>query len=349
MEKGKNVSIKDIAAKLHVSLSTVHKALTGKPGISDTRRQEILAVAAEMGYVVNPIAQTMSRKSIRIGVIYPAVWNEFFAQMQAGIDAELLSLQKYKVSGIYYTMSADPSPAEADKIRSWLTAEQIDAVLYCASHYTFNQIAETALRDCSRPVFWVGGGISNPLNAPSITIDASLAGKMAADFLCCTTQKPVKSAVFLGSTKNSIHRAKAEAFCSRINENDGEVLQICETEDAPEKAYSAICQLHAAHPDLNAIYVCTATSDPICAYLAEKHLESQITLLGTDIFDTLRKYVTAGVMKGTIFQNQQEVGRLAAACAYEYLNKHSTYGYADWTPEKLMLVKPELLLKANLE
>lgn len=349
MEQDKNVSIKDIAAKLHVSLSTVHKALTGKPGIRDARRKEILSVAAEMGYVVNPIAQSLSRKSFRIGVVYPAVWHEFFAQMKDGIDAELLSLQKYKVSGIYYIIPAVPDPSEAENIRSWLISENVDAVLYCASHYTYNHIAEIALRDCTQPVFWVGGGFENPLNAPSITIDASLSGKMAADFLCCTAENPIKAAVFLGSMKNAIHRTKAEAFCARIQQNNGKVLRVCETEDTPEKAYAAITDLCAAHPELTAIYVCTATSEPVCAYLAEHHLENQITLLGTDIFDALRKYVCSGIMKGTIFQNQEEVGRLAAACAYEYLNKHSTYGYADWTPEKLLLVKPELLLKANLE
>lgn len=345
----KQVSIKDIAAALHVSLATVHKALTGKPGISDARRKEILAAAEEMGYTVNPAAQSLSRKSQQIGVIYPAVWHEFFAQMKAGIEEELLSLQNYKVQGIYYTIPASPAESEAENIRAWLQQEQIDAVLYCASHFAYDDIAVHALRECGLPVFWVGGGSENPLNAPSITVDAPLTGKMAADFLSCATAEQVKAAIFLGSMKNDVHRAKTQAFCDRVKENGGEVLCVCETEDVPEKAYEAMTKLHAQHPDLNAVFVCTATSAPICAYLKEHGLHRKICLLGTDIFDTLRSFVTEGVMKATIYQHQEQVGRLSAAYAYEYLTKHQTYGYADWQPEKLLLVKPSLLLKANLQ
>jgi LacI family transcriptional regulator len=345
----KPVSIKDIAAALHVSLATVHKALTGKPGISDARRKEILAAAEKMGYTVNPAAQTLSRKNRHIGVIFPAVWHEFFADMKEGMDAELFSLQNYKVTGLSYTIPATPSQGEAENIRQWLRDAAIDAVLYCASHFAYDDIATQALQNCGLPVFWVGGGSENPLHAPSITVDATLAGKMAADFLCCTARKPVKAAVFLGSLKNDIHKAKAEAFCRRITENGGDILCICETEDIPEKAYEAMDKHYQAHPELNAIFVCTATSQPICAYMKEHGLQEQIALIGTDVFDSLRESVRSGIMKATIFQHQKEVGRLAAASAYEYLTRHQSYGYAHWQPEPLLLVKPSLFLKANLE
>ena len=78
MQNQKRVSVKDIAARLHVSLSTVHKALTGKPGIGEARRQEIIKIAEEMGYSVNTAGQTLSRKSINIGVMIPSLWQEYF-------------------------------------------------------------------------------------------------------------------------------------------------------------------------------------------------------------------------------------------------------------------------------
>ncbi len=349
MERSKKVSIKDIAATLHVSLATVHKALTGKPGISDTRRKEILAAAEEMGYTVNPAAQTLSRKNRHIGVIYPAVWHEFFAQMKSGIEAELVSLQDFKVLGVYYAIPSSPAPTQAAQIRDWIRQEEIDAVLYCASHFSYDDIALQALNHCGCPVFWVGGGSENPLNAPSITIDAPLAGKMAADFLSCINPGHLKAAVFLGSMKNDVHKAKANAFCQRVREIGGQIICVCQTEDNPNKAYAAIREQYAAHNDLNAIYVCTATSEPVCSFLQENNLQDRIALLGTDVFDTLRSYVNSGIMKGTICQHQEQVGRLAAAYAYEYLTKHNCYGYANWQPEKLLLVKPSLLLKANLE
>ena len=72
-------------------------------------------------------------------------------------------------------------------------------------------------------------------------------------------------------------------------------------------------------------------------------------LLGTDLFDSLKTYMNKGIMRATIHQNQQEVGKLAVEVAYEYLHRTSTYGNADWMPQRQVLIEPKLLLRANIE
>ena len=72
----KQVSVKDIAKELNISLSTVHKAMTGKGGISEERRKEVLKTAKKMGYQVNSVAQTLARKSINLGIIMPSLWQD---------------------------------------------------------------------------------------------------------------------------------------------------------------------------------------------------------------------------------------------------------------------------------
>ena len=52
------VTMKDIAARMDVSVNTVHKALTGKPGVSDEVRARIASLAAEMGYRRNANASS---------------------------------------------------------------------------------------------------------------------------------------------------------------------------------------------------------------------------------------------------------------------------------------------------
>ena len=65
----KQVSVKDIAKELNISLSTVHKAMTGKGGISEERRKEVLKTAKRLGYQVNSVAQSLARKNINLGII----------------------------------------------------------------------------------------------------------------------------------------------------------------------------------------------------------------------------------------------------------------------------------------
>lgn len=349
MQEQRQVSVKDIAARLHVSLSTVHKALTGKPGIGEERRREVIETAREMGYVVNSAAQSLSRRSMNVGIILPSVWPEYFQQLKSGIDAQLQAMREYRIHGLYYAIPAVPAASEEERIRSWISENRIDAVLYCASHYTLNDVAEAALVHEKCPVFWVGGSADIPWSVSNITVNAELIGKLAADFLWCSTNGKPQAAILTGSLRIDIHKEKTEAFCNRMLANGGRILAVYETEDDPDKAYRAMEQLVRDHPEVNAVYVSTSTSEPVCRYLEEHALAQRIGLLGTDLFDSLKSYMNKGVMQATICQNQEEVGKLAAVSAYEYLHRTSSYGNAEWMPQRQLLVEPKLLLRANIE
>jgi len=52
-------SLQDIARKLGVSVSTVSRALAGKPGVSEARRREIQELAGQSGFRPNPNASSL--------------------------------------------------------------------------------------------------------------------------------------------------------------------------------------------------------------------------------------------------------------------------------------------------
>ena len=70
------VTMKEIAAELGVSINTVHKAITGKPGVSDERRAQIQATAKAMGYHRNEVASSLRRKDVRVAVCLPSAEGE---------------------------------------------------------------------------------------------------------------------------------------------------------------------------------------------------------------------------------------------------------------------------------
>lgn len=349
MQEQKQPSVRDIAEALHISLSTVHKALTGKPGISEARRRQVLETAESLGYRVNTVAQTLSRKQLTVGVILPDRWQEFFSPMKQGITEQLAELEAQKLRGIYCHIPPAPGPEAWERLRQWLRQEAPDAVLYCASHYAINELALEVLRESGCPFFWVGGSPEQPESISSITVDGGYTGRLAADFLSCVRGKTLNAAVFTGSLKIPVHRVKTEAFLRRLAENGGRNLAVYQTEDDPQKTLQAFEGLLSEHPEVNAVYVSTATSEPVCRILEERGLADKITLLGTDIYESLAVWIKKGIMKATVDQNQEEVGRLAVRTAYEYLHKTSTYGTTDWRPRPQLLVKPELLLRANVE
>lgn len=80
-------TLKQIAAQLGYSVSTVSKALTDSPEISETTKTKIKEFAKVSNYKPNSMAQNLKRQRTNtIGVIIPNILNPFFAKVFSGIE-----------------------------------------------------------------------------------------------------------------------------------------------------------------------------------------------------------------------------------------------------------------------
>lgn len=307
-----------------------------------------METAERMGYVVNTIAQSLSRKAITIGVLMPSKWQEYFADMEKGMKKALKTLSKYKVYSSFYYISSNEDEELAEQVRSWCTAMQPDAILYCPSLYSTEVILTKTLKDINIPLFIIGNEGESQNGISMIGIDAEMAGRLAADFF---TAMPVQinAAILTGSLRVIGHKQKVDAFKERLCERGGRFLEVMETNEDGDRAYSCIGELCAKYPEMNALYISTATSQEVCRYIEEHGLEDKIIVLGTDVFDELKSAMRKNLMRATIFQNQEEMGSRAVHCAYEYLIKSNSYGHKDWVPPKKILVPPCIYYKANVE
>jgi LacI family transcriptional regulator len=86
------VTIKDIAAVLNVSPSTVGRALAGDSRISASMKQRVQQAADEAGYVANRAAQMMRGVSSNlVGLIVPDIRNSFYSTIAHSLSRCLLS------------------------------------------------------------------------------------------------------------------------------------------------------------------------------------------------------------------------------------------------------------------
>ncbi|WP_179354187.1 LacI family DNA-binding transcriptional regulator [Winogradskyella vidalii] len=80
-------TLKELAALLNISVSTVSKALNDSHEISENTRVRVKELATKLNYKPNRIAQQLkTNKSKTIGVILPTVTNPFFAEVLHGIE-----------------------------------------------------------------------------------------------------------------------------------------------------------------------------------------------------------------------------------------------------------------------
>lgn len=83
----KAITIKDLAEKLNISVSTVSRALKDNPEISQATRKQVQDLAKQLGYHPNPIAVALkTHKSYTIGIIVPQIVNTFFASVVRAVE-----------------------------------------------------------------------------------------------------------------------------------------------------------------------------------------------------------------------------------------------------------------------
>lgn len=104
MSASPHLNMADVAREAGVSVATVSRALRGLPGVSESTRERIRALADTMAYVVSPEASQLSRGSTgRVAILVPTVDSWFFATMLSGAQAELQAAGRdvlvYQVDG----------------------------------------------------------------------------------------------------------------------------------------------------------------------------------------------------------------------------------------------------------
>jgi len=90
-------TIKEIAKRLNVSISTVSRALHDHPSIGLGTRLRVKELAKEINYVPNETAISFQQgKTFTIGVILPKLSEDFFSQAISGIE-DVAALNNYSV------------------------------------------------------------------------------------------------------------------------------------------------------------------------------------------------------------------------------------------------------------
>jgi DNA-binding LacI/PurR family transcriptional regulator len=113
------VTIKDIAARLEVSASTVGRALADDPRISGAMKQKVQDVANEIGYVANRAARMMRGVSSNlVGLIVPDIRNNFYSTIAHALSKCL------EQEGFQLTLSEtdDDRTAELRHVRELVSA-----------------------------------------------------------------------------------------------------------------------------------------------------------------------------------------------------------------------------------
>ncbi len=80
-------SIREVARLAQVSPATVSRVINGTAKVDEEKKERVLRVISETGFVPNEVARSLFKKSAKIiGLILPSIKNPFFTQMASAIE-----------------------------------------------------------------------------------------------------------------------------------------------------------------------------------------------------------------------------------------------------------------------
>ena len=119
------VSIKDIARQAGISPSTVSRVVNGKTNVNSKKREQILKLIEETGYVPNRAARSMVlNRSFTVGIIIPDTFNMFQRQLFSIIQRHLESFG-YHTLFFFVTFEEQSEKACLNRLK----AEQPDGII----------------------------------------------------------------------------------------------------------------------------------------------------------------------------------------------------------------------------
>lgn len=143
-------TIKEIAKRLKVSVSTVSRALSDHPRIGLGTKQRVQQLAKEMGYEPNTQAIFFKqKKTYVIGVVIPYIREEFFSQAISGIETAAMEHQYT----ILFGQSYDDPEREKDVVNA-MKKQRVDGLLISLSKQTNKYDHLEALKKYEIPVVY---------------------------------------------------------------------------------------------------------------------------------------------------------------------------------------------------
>jgi len=202
------VSSFEVAALANISRSTVSRALSGDPRISEDTRARVHAAAAELGYQPNLIARGLKNQRTGIvGVVVTDLDNPYHAH------ALQLLIEKLGAQRLSPLVFVGDTAEGAENAIGRLMSYQVDAVIALAAPFSAEIVA--ACRAGKKPLVLMNRhDVSDDIGL--VYGDSYRAGALVADHLI--EQGATSFAYFAGEDRTSISSDRESGFTNRLVE-----------------------------------------------------------------------------------------------------------------------------------
>lgn len=251
----KPVTLREIANKLNISVTTVSKALKDYPDVSPKTKSLVKELATTLNYKPNAFAVNLrTRESKTIGLIIPVIVHHFFSNVIKGIVA-----QAEKKGYLVIILQSNESYELEKKQIDLLMNQRVDGIIISLANGTLDFKHLTDVINANKPLVMFDK-IAKIVNCSKVIIDDRKAAYDATQHLIDIGCKRI--AHFRGSLlpQNSIDRflGYRKALSDNGIDYDPSLVYICECDDNSfEEGKENARLLMQEHKDVDGIFINT--------------------------------------------------------------------------------------------
>ncbi|MHA6529531.1 LacI family DNA-binding transcriptional regulator [Paenibacillus sp. BAC0078] len=269
------VTIKDIAEKVGVSVTTISRVLNNRGYLSESLKKRVSEAMEEMNYQPNELARSLLRKKSNvIGLIIPDISHPFFGEVTKYIESYAYD-QGYKLMLCNSLLHKKKEKEYIDLLR----ASQVDGIIM-GSHTM--RVAD--YMSINLPLVTLDRQISKSI--PFISSNNYHGGVLATKLLLKRNCK--KIAYISGNLRlNLLAKQRHDAFLEQVSGKDVEfIVKQTDLNGFKYKEYEElVCRLFQENPDIDGVF---ASSDMLALQVLKncrkigKAVPDEVKVIGYD-------------------------------------------------------------------
>lgn len=339
-------TVKDIAARAGVSLSTVHASLNNKPGVSEKTRNRICEIAKELDYHSNTVAASLKRKPYCIVALFPQETGEnryYYADIWNGFRDHMKTLTDFniKVIEVPYKDVPDSRPIE-EKLYELSVNQQIDGIISVGYSSAGNVPPVDVFAKAGIPVVLVGNDNENIERFCCVQTHYLILGEILGEILTSNLEEKDEVLLCVGNDTIPSHFLIVEGFDSYIRKHDikNPIIRISGNDG---RTYDKLCEHFCSNDNIKSCSSVTARGSVFLGKAIEDcKKQRKVLAVGSDLFPENMCYLERGIFSNLLHKNTYRQAYVATQYLIDYLMKNS------YPPSKNIYVRSEVLFRSSI-
>ena len=326
------VTIKDIAEKTGTSVTSVHRALYGSKGISDSLRKKILREVEHSNYRMDEAASMLRRGQFNITVLLPKPEAEerfYYRGLWDGIyrGAEEIKKNKVNIRFVETTHGVNQISRALENLFDEEDENLHGLITICDDEAARDWIQRFIRRGTK--VALIDRGIEIENLSCCVETSSQDMGDLAVNMMDFLVPHEETGIIVLinGPEHRLSYRIYRQAVSEKMSELhlNQELVVINGYEEGEGRRQ--LSKLFKEKKVCGIISSCARTTYWACDMVDKLQLENTPPIVGTDVFQELQPYFEKGILKASIYQSHREHGEKALKYLYECLsNPHMVCG-----------------------